>query len=131
MIKNIEFNNEVLAIIISPNYEKKGIEFYTPDDYSQQVGYMNRDKNYVIEPHVHLRQSRNINYTNEVLIVKKGKVKVDFYTDLKEFIKSEIIKTGDLILLIKGGHGFEFLEESQIIEIKQGPYIGEIDKERF
>ena len=131
MIKNIEFNNEVLAIIISPNYEKKGIEFYTPDEYSQQVGYMNRDKNYVIEPHVHLRQSRNINYTNEVLIVKKGKVKVDFYTDLKEFIKSEIIKTGDLILLIKGGHGFEFLEESQIIEIKQGPYIGEIDKERF
>jgi hypothetical protein len=131
MIKNIEFNNEVLAIIISPNYEKKGIEFYTPDDYSQQVGYMNRDKNYVIEPHVHLRQSRNINYTNEVLIVKKGKVKVDFYTDLKEFIKSEIIKTGDLILLIKGGHGFEFLEESQLIEIKQGPYIGEIDKERF
>ena len=131
MIKNIEFNNEVLAIIISPNYEKKGIEFYTPDEYSQQVGYMNRDKNYVIEPHVHLRQSRNINYTNEVLIVKKGKVKVDFYTDSKEFIKSEIIKTGDLILLIKGGHGFEFLEESQIIEIKQGPYIGEIDKERF
>ena len=131
MIKNIEFNNEVLAIIISPNYEKKRIEFYTPDDYSQQVGYMNRDKNYVIEPHVHLRQSRNINYTNEVLIVKKGKVKVDFYTDSKEFIKSEIIKTGDLILLIKGGHGFEFLEESQIIEIKQGPYIGEIDKERF
>lgn len=131
MIKNIEFNNEVLAIIISPNYEKKGIEFYTPDEYSQQVGYMNRDKNYVIEPHIHLRQSRNINYTNEVLIVKKGKVKVDFYTDSKEFIKSEIIKTGDLILLIKGGHGFKFLEESQIIEIKQGPYIGEIDKERF
>ena len=131
MIKNIEFNNEVLAIIISPNYEKKGIEFYTPDDYSQQVGYMNRNKNYIIEPHIHLRQSRNINYTNEVLIVKKGKVKVDFYTDQKKFIKSEIIKTGDLILLIKGGHGFEFLEESQIIEIKQGPYIGEIDKERF
>lgn len=86
---------------------------------------------YVIQPHVHNSVRREIQYTKEVLFVKSGKVRVDFYSDLQVYQTSTILNTGDFILLAFGGHGFEMIEEAEIIEIKQGPYVGEQDKLRF
>lgn len=131
MIEEIKHNDEILAIIVSNNYHYEGIKFFTPDSFSQQLGYMNRPKGYIIEPHLHLPVKRKVTYTNEVLFIKSGKVKVNFYTNDKFFINKRILITGDVILLIKGGHGFEMLENSEIIEVKQGPYVNENDKERF
>ena len=74
---------------------------------------------------------REIKYTQETLFVKRGRVRVDFYTDDKAYIASRELKTGDVVLLASGGHGFEFLEETEMIEVKQGPYCGDEDKERF
>lgn len=119
------------AIIIRSNYSNSGIEFFTPNDFSQQLGYMNRPKGYTIEPHIHNHVERKLVLTQEVLFVKSGKVRVDFYTDDKIFFDSKILEKGDVILLAEGGHGFEMLEPSEIIEVKQGPYCGEADKIRF
>ena len=131
MIKKIIHNDKLLAIIIPRNFEKEGIEFFTPDDFSQQLAYMKRPKNYVIPPHVHNPVVREVVFTQEVLFIKSGKVRVDFYDENKNYIKSIILEAGDVILLASGGHGFEMIEDSEIIEVKQGPYAGEMDKTRF
>ena len=131
MIKYIFHKSQLLSIIIQHNFEKDGIEFFTPDDFSQQLAYMKRPKNYMIPPHVHNPILREVQLTQEVLFIKSGKVRVDFYDDDKNYLESKILGAGDVILLAHGGHGFEMLEESEIIEVKQGPYAGELDKIRF
>lgn len=122
---------KILAIHIPVEYESNDIEFYTPNYFSQQLAYMKRPQNYQIQPHIHNDIKREILKTTETLFIKSGKVKVNFYNKKKEYLKSIIIKTGDILLLADGGHGFEMLEESEIIEVKQGPYAGDSDKERF
>lgn len=131
MLEKIEFNNTLYAIIISTTYTSYGIEFFTPSDFSQQLGYMNRERGYVIPPHRHNLLERRVKLTQEVLFIKKGKVRADFYNDRQEYLESRILYTGDIILLAAGGHGFEMLEPTEIIEVKQGPYYGEEDKIRF
>lgn len=131
MIEKVEVNGKILAIIIPADFKKAGIEFFTPDDFSQQLGYMNRKAGFVIEPHSHNHVERTLTLTQEVLFVKSGKVRVDFFDDLHNYYDSRVITTGDVILLAAGGHGFEILEDAEMIEVKQGPYAGFSDKNRF
>jgi hypothetical protein len=131
MIERVVHDDVLLAIIIRTNYKKEGIDFFTPSDFSQQLGYMNRPKGYIIPPHVHNLVERKVTLTQEVLFIKSGIVRVDFYDDNKTYLESRLLNTGDVILLAKGGHGFEIIEQAEIIEVKQGPYVGEEDKVRF
>ena len=131
MIENITHKSLLLSVIIRAAYQKEGIAFFTPENFSQQLGYMNRPQGYVIPPHVHNLVPREVTLTQEVLYIKSGKVRVDFYDGDKNYLQSTIVRTGDVILLAQGGHGFEMLEQSEMIEIKQGPYCGEEDKVRF
>lgn len=131
MLEEIKLQDKILAVIIRANFKKEGIAFFTPDDFSQQLGYMNRPTDYVIPPHVHNVVERKVDLTQEVLLVKSGKVRVDFFDDNKTYLESRIITQGDVILLAHGGHGFKMLEPSEMIEVKQGPYCGELDKVRF
>lgn len=131
MIENVIHNKKLLSVIIRVNYNSEGIEFFTPDDFSQQLAYMNRAKDYVIPPHVHNAVQRDVHFTQEVLVIKSGKVRVDYYDDNRSYLESRILNQGDVVLLAYGGHGFEMLEDSEIIEVKQGPYAGEMDKVRF
>jgi hypothetical protein len=131
MVETIKHNDTVLSVIIRANYKKEGIEFFTPQDYSQQLGYMNRKKGYAIPPHRHNLVERKVMLTQEVLYIKSGIVRVDFYDDDQVYIESRVLNAGDVILLATGGHGFEMLEDAEIIEVKQGPYCGEEDKVRF
>ena len=131
MIERIIHKRQELAIILRTAYKKDGIEFLTPNTYSQQLGYMNRPVGYVIDPHVHNPVTREVQFTKEVLFIKSGRVRVDFYSEEKEYLESHILEQGDVILLAYGGHGFEMLAQSEIIEVKQGPYAGDHDKSRF
>ena len=92
---------------------------------------MNRPSGYVIQPHLHNPVERDVQYTKEVIFVKSGKVRVDFYDEDKNYLESTILQQGDVILLAYGGHGFEMIEDCEMIEVKQGPYAGEKDKTRF
>ncbi len=129
--EEIKINDRIIAIIIYNEFSKEGIEFFTPGEFSQQLGYMKRKKGYEIQEHIHKLQLREVKYTQETLFIRKGRVRVDFYTDDKAYISSRELKGGDVILLASGGHGFEFLEETEMIEVKQGPYCEEDDKVRF
>ena len=131
MIERITNNGLILAIIIYSSFEQDGILFFTDDSFTQQLGYMKRPQGYVIAPHRHNIIARKVLITQEVLFIKSGKVRVDFYDDDENYLESRILKKDDVILLASGGHGFEMVEPSEIIEVKQGPYIGEQDKVRF
>ena len=131
MIERVEHSGRTLAVLVRTDYREEGIQFFTPDDFSQQLGYMNRPSGYVIPPHIHNRALREVHFTNEVLFIKSGKVRVDFYDDDQQYLESRVLQKGDVILLALGGHGFEMIEDSEIIEVKQGPYMGDCDKTRF
>ena len=131
MIEYITHQNSTLAIIIRATYSRDGIEFFTPNDFSQQLAYMKRTKGHSIEAHFHNPLPRKVIYTNEVLFIKSGKMRIDFYDQKKSYLKSRILEQGDVILLAGGGHGIQMLKETEIIEVKQGPYLQNKDKTRF
>src|SRR5687767_13097085 len=131
MITEIRHNDETLAIIVSHHFDKPGIHFFTPNSFSQQLAYMRHPAGKIIEPHVHNAVGREVQYTLEVLLLKKGRLRVDFFNKDQLYLESRILEEGDVILLATGGHGFEALEEIEMIEVKQGPYAGDKDKTRF
>ncbi|MDY7013069.1 MAG: hypothetical protein SVX43_05615 [Cyanobacteriota bacterium] len=129
--QEIVHNERVLAIILPSEFREPGIHFLTPNSFSQQLAYMRHPAGKAIAPHLHNQVPRQILYTQEVLLIRRGKLRVDFYSDEQQYLCSRILKSGDVILLIQGGHGFQVLEEVEMIEVKQGPYVGNHDKTRF
>jgi mannose-6-phosphate isomerase-like protein (cupin superfamily) len=131
LIEYIVDGLEPIALIIRAAFDQPGLHFLTPANFSQQVAVMRHPAGKQIPPHVHNLLSRQILYTQEVLFIRKGKIRVDLYSSERKPIGSWVLGTGDVILLCGGGHAFEMLEETSMIEVKQGPYAGENDKTRF
>ena len=131
LIETITHGLEPIALIIRAGYDEPGIQFFTPLNFSQQVAFMRHPAGHKISAHVHNLQLRQVLYTQEVLFLRRGKVKINLYDSNKKPICSKTLREGDLILLCGGGHSLEMLEESSMIEVKQGPYTGEGDKTRF
>lgn len=130
-VQLIKKKDTLLAMIIKNNYSCEGVDFITPNEYSQQVAYMHHPTGKVIDAHIHNLVHRNVVMTQEVLFIKRGRLRVDFYDAYEDYLESRILENGDVILLISGGHGFTVLEEVEMVEVKQGPYSGELDKKRF
>ena len=127
----IKKKNRILAYIIRDDHQCEGVDFITPDEYSQQVAYMHHPAGKVIDAHVHNAVHRSVLFTQEVLFIKKGKLRVDFYDEYEDYLESRVLNSGDVLLLVSGGHGFKVLEELEMVEVKQGPYSGDKDKTRF
>ena len=130
-ILQVHHGEQLLAIIVTARFHQPGIHFVTSNELSQQLAYMNYPAGKVIPAHVHNSVTREVFFTQETLFIKKGKLRVDFYTAEQEYLESRVLAAGDVILLIQGGHGFEVLEPLEMIEVKQGPYAGDMDKTRF
>ena len=130
-VEEVKKKDRLLAMIIRNNYKCEGVDFITPNEYSQQVAYMHHPTGKIIDAHVHNMVHRNVVLTQEVLFIKKGILRVDFYDEYEDYLESRELLAGDVILLISGGHGFKVIEEVEMIEVKQGPYSGEQDKKRF
>jgi len=132
MIKNITYKKKTLALIIKNKYlKKKGINFFTNNNLSQQVAYLNHTKGHIIQPHLHKRRLKKIYDTSEVLIILDGSLKVDFYNNKRKYLFSKILSKNDIIILLTYGHGFKILKNCKFIEVKQGPYDSKKDKFKF
>lgn len=131
MVEQITHDGEMLAIIVRAAFNEPGISFFTPNDLSQQLAFMRHPPGKKIQPHVHNPVPREVHYTQEVLFIRRGVLRVDFYDSAQHYLESRLLHAGDTILLATGGHGFEIIEEIEMIEVKQGPYAGESDKTRF
>jgi len=132
MIEKIYHKKKLLALIVRGTYRKKrGITFFTPNESTQQFGYMRHKKKHIIKPHLHKKRITKILYTTEVILLLKGILRVDFYDYEKNYLYSKILKQKDIIMLVHGGHGFKVLKEVEMLEIKQGPYSLIKDKIKF
>jgi len=131
MIEKVIHDGILLSIIIRAKFSEPGLTFFTPEEFSQQLAYMHHPVGKEIAPHVHNPAPREVRYTQEVLFIRKGRLRVDFYDNDRQYLESRILEGGDTILLASAGHGFEVLEDLEMIEVKQGPYAGDQDKVRF
>jgi len=132
MIEKIKYKKKLYALIVSGDYRnKKGITFFTPDDTTQQFGYMKHKKGHIIKPHKHKKRITKILSTTEVILLLKGVLRVDFYNQNKKYLFSKILREKSIIMLVHGGHGFKAIKDVEMIEVKQGPYNIEKDKVKF
>ncbi len=131
MITQIINENICMAIIVRQEYSASGITFLNSTSDSLQLGFMKREKGYQIFPHLHNKVKREIFDTQEVLFIKSGKVRADFYDNKRSYLESHILNQGDILLILNGGHSFMIIEEAEIFEVKQGPYIENLDKIKF
>jgi hypothetical protein len=131
MLETIKHNNVLIAIIIYSSYKNEGISFVTPQESLLQLGYMARPAGYRIVPHTHNPVQRQTVGTQEVLLIKSGVIRIDFYSFEQVFLESRKLSAGDVILLSGAGHGIDVLEDAVIVEVKNGPFIEGSDKGRF
>lgn len=131
MTEQIINNGCISAIIIRAGFKKDGVQFFTPNEFSQQLGYMSRPAGYKVDAHINKKVDEKVIQTNEVLYIKSGKIKISIYNTDNTFFEERIINTGDVILIAAVGHSIEMMEDSEIIEIKQGPASGNNDKLNF
>ena len=130
-VEHCRFDGQLYAIIVRATFRDPGITFFSTPELSQQLAFMSHPQGKSIAPHRHNKVTREVHYTQEVLVIKKGKLQVDFYTEAEQYLESRVLLAGDVILLCSGAHGFQVLEPLEMLEIKQGPYSGEADKTRF
>lgn len=130
-IEWIRDGEQVLGMILRREYVPEKTRFLTPDDYKQQVGLIVYAGGGRVLPHSHKPVPRSIVGTSEVILVRRGAADVDFFDDSRRLVARRAVREGDLLLLVAGGHSFSFTKDTILIEIKQGPYVGLDDKERF
>jgi hypothetical protein len=130
-VEKIVWMGRPLTYIIRRELTPSATGFLTPAESPQQVGFVVYPAGGRVAPHVHRSLERQITGTSEALIVKKGRCEVDIYSATKEAVATRELREGDILLLVEGGHGFRMLEDTVFLEIKQGPYQGLDEKERF
>lgn len=131
MIKTILHNENIVAIIVYKDHHAEGVEFITPQDFPLQLGSMTRPGGYTIAPHIHNPVHRETIGTQEVLFIKRGRIEIDFYSFERQYLESCVLSAGDIVLFAGAGHGINILEEAEIIEVKNGPFVSGSDKVRF
>lgn len=131
LIEHITWQNQPLCYIIRASYPLERTTFLTPPEFKQQVGFVVYPAGGEIKRHVHKPLERHLVGTSEVLVVRQGRCLIDIYNDERELVATRELSTGDVMLMVGGGHGFRMLEDTVFLEIKQGPYTGLDEKEHF
>jgi hypothetical protein len=131
LVEKIFWGEQCLAYIIKASFLPEQTTFLTPAEYKQQVGYVVYPAGGQIQRHVHRPLERHLVGTSEVLVVRQGCCEVDLYNDDRQLVATRELREGDIMLMVGGGHGFRMLDDTVLIEVKQGPYTGIDEKERF
>ena len=134
MIEKIIYKKNVYALLIrnKDQFRTNGVNFVTKNKDLLQLGFISHKKNHIINPHIHKKNKRIIDYCTEVLLIKEGTLKVQFYSEKGINIKkNKKLYKNDILILFRGGHGFEVTKDCKIVEIKQGPYKKKSDKVLF
>lgn len=119
-------SGKMLAIMLKKDGDlmSYGTKFLTPEWSQQQVGFIKRDDGFEVPWHTHRKQERSASETAEVLVVLKGKIQVKVCNSSGKFCGSLVAHQGDIVVLMLGGHSIEFLMDSELLEVKTGPYVG-------
>jgi len=126
----IQDKDKIIAIILRSGDFPEGLNFHNSNDDFVIVSTWNYPKGRKSSTHSHRIAERTTNLTQEMIYLKKGKVRAKFYSEDDKLLKEVILNEGDLIIILAGGHGFETLEDNtQVIEARNGPYLG-IEKDK-
>lgn len=124
LIEKITANEEIIAIVVRGGFKPEGVNFLTPENFPLQMGVSSYKKGDILKTHTHLQRKRIIKNTQEMVYVQNGKIEIYFYNSNGKLIRTRILEGGDTVFFAAGGHGWKTLEDSKIIEVKQGPYLG-------
>jgi hypothetical protein len=130
-VERVEVDGRLAALIVRASFLPSQTTFLTPDDLGLQVGLVSYPANGAVPRHRHKRQVRRVNMTCEALFVRRGRAILDLYDDAGALAAERELGPGDTVLLTGGGHGVRMLADTVLLEVKQGPYLGLEDKERF
>ena len=130
-IEEIRDGSATLAYVIRWDATSDETAFFTSEDSTFQAGFVVYPAGGRVQAHVHLPVVREVIGTSELLIVRSGRCFVDIYTDDRRLVASREMLPGDALLSVGGGHGFRMTEDTALLEVKQGPYGGLAEKERF
>ena len=124
-IESIKDGDKILVLILRNGDFAKDLNFYTKDEDFIQVSTWNYNKGKKTIPHSHKISERTSNKSQEVLYIKKGKIKSKIYNEKEIMIKEAVLNAGDTVIIFGGGHSYEILEgDTQVLEVKNGPYPG-------
>jgi hypothetical protein len=124
-VRPVRVGDDLYALFFSKNLSTDSVRFLTDPECSLQVGLMQRPTGHVVQPHMHPPRESVIRTTAEFLYIEQGKVKATVYDDSWNMLDEQVLTGGDFLLFLKGGHGIEVLEPTRMIEVKQGPFVGD------
>jgi len=130
-VELITANDQTLCYVIRAKTRPRQTTFITPPEAKQQVGFIVYPKDSVIPRHIHRPLERHIIGMAEVLVVRSGQCQIEVYDQEKNLVTTRDLYKNDVVLMVGGGHGFQIREDTVLLEIKQGPYLGADDKELF
>jgi mannose-6-phosphate isomerase-like protein (cupin superfamily) len=130
-VELITANGQTLCYVIRAKIRPRQTTFITPPEAKQQVGFIVYPKDSVIPRHIHKPLERHIIGMAEVLVVRSGHCQIEVYDEQKSLVTVCDLYKNDVVLMVGGGHGFQIKEDTVLLEIKQGPYLGADDKELF
>jgi hypothetical protein len=112
---------------------RDGLNFFSQDEDFIQVGIWGYGAGKQLKAHIHNEVKREVRWTQEVLFVRTGKLRANIFDTTEKKVAELEVNGGDVIILLRGGHGYDILEEgTQVLEIKNGPYVGpERDRRRL
>ncbi|MHB1265447.1 MAG: hypothetical protein ACYC1S_13685 [Gemmatimonadaceae bacterium] len=112
---------------------KGGLSFFSADEEFIQFGTWGYDSGKHLLAHTHNEVPREARWTQEVIYVRRGRIRAHVYGLQEQLLTSVDVNEGDIIVLLRGGHGYDILEDgTQVLEVKNGPYVGaERDRRRF
>ena len=123
-IEVIEKGGVRYAEIIWAGTSAQRSTFYSPDDSAFQFGILARPKGFIEAPHVHKKIPRTVEDLQQMFVVQRGVVAVDFYDESGSRFREVVLREGDAINLVHGAHSIRVLEDMQCISVKQGPFFG-------
>jgi len=131
LIEHITWHGQRIATIVRRDFVPGQTTFISPDSYYQQLGFVVYPAGGVVPRHSHMPLQRHLVGTPETLLIRKGRAEVELYAMDKTPLGTHLLEEGDLIQLVSGGHCLRCMEDTVFLEIKQGPYTGLVEKERF
>ena len=112
---------------------KNGLNFFSQDEDFIQVGIWGYGTGKELKAHIHNEVKREVLWTQEVLFVRSGMLRANIFDTNENKVTELNVSAGDVIILLRGGHGYDILEDgTQVLEIKNGPYVGpDMDRRRL
>lgn len=129
LIEKITENEKIIAIVVRSNFKPEGVNFLTSESSPLQLGVSSYKKGDVLKAHTHIPRERMIKNTQEMVYVRNGKMELYLFNSKGKLIRTLILEGGDAVFFSAGGHGWKTIEDSEIIEVKQGPYLG-VDQDK-